>query len=112
MTRFGGSTDQTRARLRSAVSDRSSNTMSEITPAIVFLIAAPLSRSFLGQVAPGDQGIAFALVSGPRTSFGFPDANAFERHGDLLRLRPKLFADLHKAAIDGCLGRRTCWSPP
>jgi hypothetical protein len=27
------------------------------------------------------------------------------RHRGLLRLPPKLFVDLHKGAVDGCLGR-------
>jgi hypothetical protein len=43
--RFVGSTDQTRAHVRAAISDRSSNTMSESTPSIAVLIAAPSSRS-------------------------------------------------------------------
>ena len=46
VTRFGGSTDQTRARRRSAVSDCRSNSISERTASIAFLIAAPSSRSF------------------------------------------------------------------
>ena len=45
VTRFVGPADQTRARLRSAVSDCTSNSISERTASIAFLIAEPLSRS-------------------------------------------------------------------